>query len=233
MTQFSLQRRDHFLLAVFVSVMAHALLFSFDQLGLKTTQSKQSGQVLSMVLKKFQPAQPPEIDSQSRESLDQAVPQLMAEEIDVPHGPAGTVPEVQEVQEVQERSSEPLKLDQMSGWELYRQAILTIREDSFRPSSRQRTFSVDDLPLKRHSRPEPWFRPSLLAPLISQPSRSEIVDDFGQTMTKVSDGFGNIVCMQERRDWSDGGITFKGAADRMWNPALMYRLSKEHCGHLD
>ncbi|MBT6244174.1 MAG: hypothetical protein HOI43_02080 [Gammaproteobacteria bacterium] len=231
MTQFSVQRRDHLFLAVLVSVMAHALLFSFDHLGFKTTQSRQSGQVLSMVLKKIRPARSAVIDSQSRVLLDQPVSQVVAEEIDgsrrLQHGPVGTAPEEQE------RLGEPLKLDQVSGWELYRQAILTIREGSFTPLSRQRTFSVDDLPLKRHSKPGSSSRPSLLAPLISQPSRSEIVDDFGQSMVKVSDGFGNIVCMQERRDWSDGGIHFKGAADRMRNPALMYRLSKEHCGHLD
>lgn len=229
--QSSVQGHDHLFLAILISVLAHVLLFSYDNLGFKTTHSRQFGQVLSMVLKNPQPAKSPLVNSQSTVSLEQAVQQVAAKEPDgsrlLQDGSVSAVPESNG------RLSEPLKPDRKSGWALYRQAILTIREGAFSPPSTHRTFSVDDLPLKRHSKPGSLLRPSILASLISQPSWSETLDGFGQAMIKTSDGFGNIVCMQERSDWSDGGIYFKGAADRMRNPALMYRLSKEHCGHLN
>ena len=231
MNQYSAQSRHHVFYAIVVSVLAHVLLFSIDDVFIKTTQVEQSGRALTLVLRKLQPVKSTPADSEST-----LVSQVKADQVakvvpdEASDRQSGSVTSTSDQQALQ---LEPSKPKQKSGWELYRQAILSVRKGSFRRPLSKRTFSTDDLPLKREAKPGSPSRPRLLPSLISQPSRSERQDDFGQAMVKISDGFGNIVCMQERSDWSDGGIHFKGAADRMRNPVLMYRLSKEQCGHLD
>ena len=90
----------------------------------------------------------------------------------------------------------------------------------------------NEIPGEADAAPDFLAPVSVLPEMVSAPRRIEVYDRMGFATVKVTDGFGNEICMQERGDWSDWDAKVKGAADKMKNPSLFYRVKNEVCGHL-
>ncbi len=108
------------------------------------------------------------------------------------------------------------------GRQLYSRAIQSIRVDGLKGAAGGRGLSESDFA----------GAGSRLPVLVSEPTRAESEDEvMGFVMIKMTDGFGNILCMQERGDWGDWGAKWK-AADKMKNPPLFYKVKEGMCGHM-
>ena len=219
--------------AVIASILLHVLIFSYNPTVINTSQSRRT---LSVLLNKPLSEGARVSDQENRfVPVDKPVPRktwVVPDEASLQQLETVIAAPVMQKPPRQQRPSAP-----KSGWQMYRQAIMTIRKGAFTPSPfqrilSQRTFSVDDLAMHADSGADYQVRPSLLPVMVSQARVFETIDRLGFAMVKTTDGFGNVICMQERGDWSDWGISFKGAADKMRNPSLMYRLNKAQCGHL-
>jgi len=219
--------------AVFASILLHVLIFSYNGTVINTSQSSRT---LRVLLNKPRPARPWVINQDNSympvEKPVSRLAKVIPDEVSLQQPePTIAAPVTRQLPHPQE----PSTLN--SGWGLYRHVISAIGKGAFtktlsQRTLSQRTFSVDDLPMHADSGPDYQVRPSLLPVMVSQARVFETIDQQGFAMVKTSDGFGNVICMQERGDWSDWGISFKGAADKMRNPRLMYRLNKAQCGHL-
>lgn len=108
------------------------------------------------------------------------------------------------------------------GRQLYSRAIQSIRVDGQRGAAGVGGLSESDFA----------GAGSGLPVLVSKPTRVESEDQvMGFVMVKMTDGFGNILCVQERGDWGDWGAKWK-AADKMKNPPLFYKVKEGMCGHM-
>ena len=87
-------------------------------------------------------------------------------------------------------------------------------EDSVKP----KTFSTADFPDK--SGPPSYYRQEVIQKLVTAPRKVIRRDASGYTTILTDDGFGNVICIQERG--------FTGDA----NPPLWYIIPAKTCGHL-
>jgi len=98
-----------------------------------------------------------------------------------------------------------------------------IREEQSRHSfstegENPRTFSTADFP-STEAKPG-YYREAAIRTLVSAPRKVIRQDARGYTTILTDDGFGNVICMQERGFAGDG------------NPPLWYRIPASTCGHL-
>ncbi|MDA0788909.1 MAG: hypothetical protein O2780_05570 [Proteobacteria bacterium] len=108
------------------------------------------------------------------------------------------------------------------GRQLYLRAIQAIRQGGDRSGAGTTNLTESDFASGGSGLPV----------LVSQPTRVEAEDDvMGFVMIRMTDGHGNVLCIQERGDWGDWGAKWK-TADKMKNPPLFYKVKEGMCGHM-
>lgn len=105
-----------------------------------------------------------------------------------------------------------------TGYSLFFKAIEAIRNNTLPKLPAYKTFSTQDFPKREGV--NPFQAVKYLPVLISQPRQIESTDVHGYTTILRTNGFGKVVCVQER-----------GFAGDL-NPPLFYIIPAATCGHL-